>query len=405
MKKSIIVLFIACLLNMGHALANNVLTVSDVNVPQGGQTTIEVGCEFDKEYTAFELQMSLPEGLSLLSDEDGKPIIVRAFDGSHVMSGNLLPSNGNYKFTCYSTDENDLSMPTSGILFRVTIMADANLSVGADLTASITACEFTRTSDSNGENLDDVDFNVHITEFRTILDESSTTAPVASNGAVDVRVKRTITAGNWSTICLPFAMTEAQVKAAFGNDVELADFTGYETTENGDDIESITVNFDDVTAIEVNHPYIIKVSSAVTEFTADGVTIAPEDNPCVEYDNGLTGKKRKVLGTFAGTYVADFDFYNEAENYPLFISQNKFYYATENTNHMKAFRAYFDFVDNLPEVEGAESRIFMHIGDKVTGIRSIRQTSDGSYYDLQGRRVVKPGKGLYVKDGRKVVVK
>ena len=405
MKKSIIVLFIASLLNMGHALANNVLTVSDVNVPQGGQTTIEVGCEFDKEYTAFELQMSLPEGLSLLSDEDGKPIIVRAFDGSHVMSGNLLPSNGNYKFTCYSTDENDLSMPTSGILFRVTIMADANLSVGADLTASITACEFTRTSDSNGENLDDVDFNVHITEFRTILDESSTTAPVASNGAVDVRVKRTITAGNWSTICLPFAMTEAQVKAAFGNDVELADFTGYETTENGDDIESITVNFDDVTAIEVNHPYIIKVSSAVTEFTADGVTIAPEDNPCVEYDNGLTGKKRKVLGTFTGTYVADFDFYNEAENYPLFISQNKFYYATENTNHMKAFRAYFDFVDNLPEAEEAESRIFMRIGDKATGIRSIRQTSDGSYYDLQGRRVVKPGKGLYVKDGRKVVVK
>lgn len=405
MKKSIIVLFIASLLNMGHGLANNVLTVSDVNVPQGGQTTIEVGCEFDKEYTAFELQMTLPEGLSLLSDEDGKPIIVRAFDGSHVMSGNLLPSNGNYKFTCYSTDENDLSMPTSGILFRVTIMADANLSVGADLTASITACEFTRTSDSNGENLDDVDFNVHITEFRTILDESSTTAPVASNGAVDVRVKRTITASNWSTICLPFAMTEAQVKAAFGNDVELADFTGYETTENGDDIESITVNFDDVTAIEANHPYIIKVSSAVTEFTADGVTIAPEDNPCVEYDNGLTGKKRKVLGTFTGTYFADFDFYNEAENYPLFISQNKFYYATENTNHMKAFRAYFDFVDNLPEAEEAESRIFMRIGDKATGIRSIRQTSDGSYYDLQGRRVVKPGKGLYVKDGRKVVVK
>ena len=405
MKKSIIVLFIASLLNMGHGLANNVLTVSDVNVPQGGQTTIEVGCEFDKEYTAFELQMTLPEGLSLLSDEDGKPIIVRAFDGSHVMSGNLLPSNGNYKFTCYSTDENDLSMPTSGILFRVTIMADANLSVGADLTASITACEFTRTSDSNGENLDDVDFNVHITEFRTILDESSTTAPVASNGAVDVRVKRTITASNWSTICLPFAMTEAQVKAAFGNDVELADFTGYETTENGDDIESITVNFDDVTAIEANHPYIIKVSSAVTEFTADGVTIAPEDNPCVEYDNGLTGKKRKVLGTFTGTYFADFDFYNEAENYPLFISQNKFYYATENTNHMKAFRAYFDFVDNLPEAEEAESRIFMRIGDKATGIRSIRQTSDGSYYDLQGRRVVKPGKGIYVKDGRKVVVK
>ena len=43
----------------------------------------------------------------------------------------------------------------------------------------------------------------------------------------------------------------------------------------------------------------------------------------MEYDNGQTGKKRKVLGTFAGTYVADFDFYNEAENYPLFLPYNK----------------------------------------------------------------------------------
>ena len=170
-------------------------------------------------------------------------------------------------------------------------------------------------------------------------------------------------------------------------------------------IIAINVNFDEVTAIEANHPYIIKVTNLVTEFTVDGVVIAPKANPCVEYDNGLTGKKRKVFGTFAGTYVADFDFYNEAENYPLFISQNKFYYATENSNHMKAFRAYFDFVDNLPEVEEAESRVFMHIGDKATGIRNIKQTTDNRYYDLQGRRVSKPGKGLYVKDGRKMVVK
>jgi len=327
MKKTFLILLSVCLFSVGQAMAGNVLTVSNVSVPQGGQATIEIGCEFDTEYTAFEVQMDLPDGLTLLSDDDGKPIVERAFDGSHTMTGSLLPSNGNYKFTCYSTDEYDLSMPTDGPLLRVTVVADATLSLGTNLTASITACEFTRTADSQGENLADVDFTITITEFRTILDETSITAPVAEDNA-NVRVKRTINANEWSTICLPFAMTEAQVKAAFGDDVQLGDFTGYDTAEAGDEVVSITVNFDIVTSIEANHPYIIKVSDKVTEFTVDGVTIDPEDNPCVSFGYN-TGKKPVVYHPkdFNGTYVADFDFYNDATSYPLFLSGNKFYYA------------------------------------------------------------------------------
>ena len=41
-----------------------------------------------------------------------------------------------------------------------------------------------------------------------------------------VRVKRTINANEWSTICLPFAITAEQVKGVFGDDVQLGDFTG-----------------------------------------------------------------------------------------------------------------------------------------------------------------------------------
>jgi len=58
-------------------------------------------------------------------------------------------------------------------------------------------------------------------DSRVVLDETSTTAPKASNGAVDVLVKRTIKANEWSTICLPFTMTETQVKTAFGDDVRI----------------------------------------------------------------------------------------------------------------------------------------------------------------------------------------
>lgn len=160
MKKNVFLLLVACLLGMGYAVAANRLTVSDVSVAPGGQATIEIGCEFDTQFMVFEMQLSLPNGLSLLTDDDGIPIVERAFQGSHVISGRLLPSNGHYKFTGYSTDKANLSLPTSGPLLRVTVVADANLAANTSLTATISGCEFTRTSDSESEILADMSFSI-----------------------------------------------------------------------------------------------------------------------------------------------------------------------------------------------------------------------------------------------------
>ncbi len=166
------------------------------------------------------------------------------------------------------------------------------------------------------ENLADVSFGIHITEFRTILDENSTTMPV-TEAAANVRVKRTIKANEWSTICLPFAMTEAQVKAAFGDDVELADFASW-TPEEDDEgaIVSITVGFTDVTEIEANHPYIIKVSSAISEFTVDGVDIDPEEEPVVQVGRKTTTKAFRGYFMFSDVL----DAYYDETSAPIYIS-------------------------------------------------------------------------------------
>lgn len=395
MKKEFILLLSACLLSMGQSMAENVLTVSDVNVPQGGESMIEIGCEFDTEYTAFELQLSLPDGLSLLTDDDGYPIVEKAFDTNHILTGNLLPSNGNYKFTCRSMD--NLSIPTSGALFRVTVQAEATLSFGTNLTASITACEFTRTADSNGESLSDVDFTINITEFRTILDESSIEMPVAESNA-KVRVKRTIAANVWSTICLPFAMTETQTKEAFGSDVQLADFTGYDATEDEDEnVIGITVNFETANAIEANHPYIIKVSSPVTEFTIDGVNIDPEEEPT----KAAIKRTKKQWSEMIGTYVAE----TTVGDQMLFLSEGKFWYSTGQTK-MKGYRAYFDFYDVLSEVETAGVKILVILDGEETKVDGIvnNKLLDSNWFDLRGRKVVKPQQhGVYIINGKKIL--
>ena len=268
----------------------------------------------------------------------------------------------------------------------------------------------TETDINNYYTKDEIETSVTVTgpaDGRVVLDEASTTAPEAANG-VDVRVKRTINANEWSTICLPFAMSATQVKAAFGDDVQLGDFTSYDTVEDtGENVVGLTVNFNMVTAMEANHPYVIKVSNAISEFTADNVTIDPEEEPCVEYDNGLTGKKRVVWGSFTGTYVADCVIPYEGDDVSLFLSGNKWWYATAQTKHMKGYRAYFWFTDLLPDVSA--SRIQMAFNDETTNVVELkdgRMEELKSCYNLKGQRVEKPlKKGLYIRNGKKVIIK
>lgn len=403
MKRNIFLLLTASLFSMGQAVADNVLTVNEVYVPQGGQARIEIGCDFDTEFTAFELQIALPDGLSLVADEDGYPVIEKAFDTNHILTGNLLPSNGNYKITCRSME--NLSMPTSGALFSVTVQAGNDVTAGSMLTGNIVSCEFTRTADSGGQELDDTDFTIYVTEYRVVLDENSTVVP-AEQTNVDVRVRRTINADEWSTICLPFAMTEAQVKEAFGNDVQLGDFVGAESEfDDADNATGITVNFNDASAIEASHPYIIKVSEPVEEFTIDGVDIvADEDEAYIEFDNGKSGSRRVVYSGFYGTYHAG----TVLDEFTLFLSSNKFYYS-DGSIKMKGYRAYFAFLDILTEIEGGPHvKIFFGGDDDETGIDRVitgRRTED-NVYDLSGRKVGRqPQRGIYIVNGKKVVIK
>ena len=251
---------------------------------------------------------------------------------------------------------------------------------------------------SSKDYLDDVTFTVHVVDIHNIvLDENSTTAPEAAEG-VNVTVKRTISANTWSTICLPFAMTEEQVKTAFGDDVELAEFTGYEATEddNGDIVE-INVNFSDATAIEANHPCLIKVSENVSEFTVDGVDIDPEEEPTV----AAVKRTRKQWSEMIGTYVA-----TTVEDQMLFLSGNKFWYST-GSSKIKGYRAYFDFYDVLTEVESSSSRVSMFFNGEITDINKVsekKSDTSGAVYDLQGRRVNKPIKGIFIKDGKKIAI-
>lgn len=407
--KKMYLLMAALLLMTGTAVAQNSLKVENFTLPQnGGNIEMTLTLDAADKYTSYQFKIATPTGIGYVvdADNDVECELGIGHDATHGATAH------------WNSNENILTVgvaSTKSALFKgqtVTLqipVAATTAAIGTEFTFTVKEIAFI---DKNGVKsyLDNVSFTATVGTQevkRIVLDENSVTAPTASNGAVNVLVKRTINAGEWSTICLPFAMTAEQVTTAFGDDVQVADFISYDTVEDGDNIVGITVNFNMVTDIEANHPYVIKVQNCIAEFAADNVIIAPEDEPCVEYDNGLTGKKRVVWGSFTGTYVADYEIPFSGDDISLFLNGSKFYYASESTKHMKAYHACFWFSDMLTTLENAESCINMSF-NVPTGINllSNKQTNEG-WYTINGMKLsAEPTqKGINIINGKKVMVK
>mgnify|MGYP002525317855 CR=1 FL=1 len=412
MKKKLFLIVCAWLFCTVHAMADE-LVIGNVTVPQGGTMEFQVGYRFTStsDKVGFTFSLGMPEGITLEKDTDGEPVYVK--DATSIAKLNIVCA-GEGNFAGQPANESATIKGSEGILLTLTLKANASLPVGSTHTVNVTNATFQERVGGSVKDitLDDFSFIVTIGEpldSRTVLDETSTVAPTGATG--DVRVKRTIKANEWSTVCLPFDMTEVQVKTAFGDDVQLADFVDYDIEEDTDEnIIDISINFDNVPisgGMEANHPYLIKVGTPVTEFTVDNVDVDPdEDNAVVEYDNGKTGKKRVVYGTLYGVYRAE----TVIENQGLFLNSNKFWYSTGLTK-IKAFRAYFILEDVLSNVENASAKIRFNIGDESTYIDGLtdKQNLDG-VYTVQGQFVgnnvdmKQLHKGVYIVNGQKVII-
>lgn len=238
-------------------------------------------------------------------------------------------------------------------------------------------------------------------EIRTILDETSTTLPTDETAA-NVLVKRTLKANEWSTIVLPFGMSAAQWKDVFGDDARLMEFTGYDIVEDGDDVVGIYVKFSEVAAgapFEANHPYVLKVSSPLSEFTVDGVEIVVEEEPTV----ATVKRTKKQWSELIGTYVAN----TVLEDQMLFLSGNKFWYSKGLTK-MMGMRAYFDFYDVLTVVEESSVKAVMDYNDEATAIVDLNAPTADNVYGVDGVyygnnvELARLPKGTYIINGKKV---
>ena len=229
-------------------------------------------------------------------------------------------------------------------------------------------------------------------------------------GKYDVQLTgRTLYKDNsWNTLCLPFDVESFTGTPLAGATVmELANSqasgTGFDASTG-----TLTLNFVDANSIEAGHAYIVKWTSGsnIVNPVFTSVTIENED----PYDQKAVSNDGYVQ--FVGTYSPVGIYAAEKTNLYLGASNTLKCPATDGYT-LNSFRAYFQLLNGLTIGDGAFSvRAFnLNFGDDADGIGSIQnskvkiQNDTEAWFDLSGRRVQKPGKGLYINNGKKIIIK
>lgn len=203
-----------------------------------------------------------------------------------------------------------------------------------------------------------------------------------------VKLNRTLVAKKWNTLCVPFAISEEEIKANFGKGT---------LVEKLDAVNGNTVNFADATSIEAGVPYLIKPTVAGTTYTFYGKEVSADD-PKTEGNDDVTFK-----GIYSPTDITKNGTVKAAGvtegGKVLFVNQG---------SQTKAFRCFFTISDNA-SITPAMLKI--SIKGVETAINSIvmdnSNATDNAVYNLQGQRVNGNSltKGIYIKNGKKFAVK
>ena len=252
-----------------------------------------------------------------------------------------------------------------------------------------------------------------------VLDEDKTLDVKKSYTGAKMLLHRTFTKSadnnkkGWNSIILPVDMTAAQVKQAFGEGVQMAEFDRLDN--NWIKFSTVNVAADGV-VLHKNTPYIIyptKEPLGNYSYTIDGVTKILDGHVYVangiNYDDQTSNLTHTVNGggmTYTGSY-----------SNPTAVSKNSYMFSKGNLVHtnkehtVKAYRCWLK-----DDMHTGKMLMFSINGngiDGTTGIHVIeenKQNTNTGIYNLGGVRmntnnVDKLPKGVYVVNNKVVVKK
>ena len=195
--------------------------------------------------------------------------------------------------------------------------------------------------------------------------------------AMKVSLSRTFKANTWNTLCLPFALTAAQVETVLGAGAKVAALQSFDADEE-------VLQFATVYATEALMPYLVYPTQDVTAPVTLTVDVKGDDAMIVA-QGGYS-----FVGTLAPKAFA------AGDETVLFVADGNKLAHPSVAGELKALRAFF----NVPA--GATAKFV--VDGEETAVEGISaQTVAAPAYNLAGQRVGAGYKGLVIENGKKVV--
>ena len=224
--------------------------------------------------------------------------------------------------------------------------------------------------------------------YKTVaLGEGDNSTALASKiNNVFVELTRSFVANNWNTVCLPFVPSAEQAIELFGSGYKLAKFT-----ESGTDKMTFTTIDLENEDFVAGKPYLVYPTANLSHSNKVLANVSiTETEGSENEDSGY-----KFKGSFEPTTFSE-----NLNLYRFIASGNELKTPTVST--LKSLRCYFEY----PSGGNARSFTIDEEGG-TTGINAVNGEGFmvNGYYNLNGQRVAKPTKGLYIVNGKKVVIK
>lgn len=264
-----------------------------------------------------------------------------------------------------------------------------------------------------------------------------------------IKLKRTFKPNQWTTLSLPFNLTQTEVEQIFGKGTQIIVFDKAKITSAR---TNLTFFYHEIQNVLPGYPYLIRptlvdakgnkmVSKSESAdntptytITGDGDNITLTEftvynkaiNPFIEQHEFTSGDyTAKCTPSYCTANVSGNNQSNYSKLYKegdIFVSEGKgTVYISEGKSYGKGYRSYIDYTGTTPPSAKALSISFSGVEDgddngTTTEIRVTELADDviqtlgiGGVYNLNGQKVADTTRnlpaGIYIVNGRKVVVK
>ena len=376
-------------------LPSDELSVEPVSVLKGSPSTmaIELKNPSSKKYIGYQFKIVLPEGVSICKKDNGQYSYTQGnrYGNTQMMMNIREQNDGSYMVLCFSLSNTPIS-GHEGAILSLDITSDGSLDDGS-YEGAIRGIKFSTTEDADAL-LPDATFKVNVSKYEL--------GDVNNDGSVSI---------SDITMAVNYILGKASDKFH---------------ASHGDMNHDGEINISDLSEmveIILNSGNNAPVNIGVT----GGLRMESAGSECSLYlpDAGLYKGCQFLVRVPSGCRLSDVSVGAGRE------SGHRVMYRQTGTGLYKVlvFSADGDEFEDVPSallrltvdgqnggaVELSDIRFtdtdftehgFAAVSSEVTGIGAVAKgVSESTWYSLDGQKTAQPTKGVFVRDGRKVVVK